>query len=135
MLNFKIIVKFPWKAVYLCYGYLYSAVDRLNQITILSLDRTKKKCVQNRKRIFQYRRFFLENDDSVVFKVTPFSISIIFQYSEMPFMGDGQSGKVGVSECWRFYAVSTARVIFTAKTSLDLFSLSREQVWTFSSLG
>ena len=42
---------------------------------------------------------------------------------------------VRVSECWRFYAVSTARVIFTAKTSLDLFSLSREQVWTFSSLG
>ena len=40
-----------------------------------------------------------------------------------------------VSECWRFYAMSTARVIFTAKTSLDLFSLSREQVWTFSSLG
>ena len=40
-----------------------------------------------------------------------------------------------VSECWRFYAVSTARVIFTAKTSLDVFSLSREQVWTFSSLG
>ena len=41
----------------------------------------------------------------------------------------------GVSECWRFYAVSTARVIFTAKTILDVFSLSREQVWTFSSLG
>ena len=40
-----------------------------------------------------------------------------------------------VSECWRFYAMSTARVIFTAKTSLDVFSLSREQVWTFSSLG
>ena len=43
--------------------------------------------------------------------------------------------QVGVSECWRFYAVSTARVIFTAKTSFDVFSLSREQVWTFSSLG
>ena len=28
-----------------------------------------------------------------------------------------------VSECWMFYAVPTARVIFTAKTSLDLFSL------------
>ena len=27
--------------------------------------------------------------------------------------------------------MSTARVIFTAKTSLDVFSLSREQVWTF----
>ena len=26
----------------------------------------------------------------------------------------------GVSECWRFYAVSTARAIFTAKTSLDI---------------
>ena len=36
-----------------------------------------------------------------------------------------------MSECWRFYAVSTARVIFMAKTSLDVFSLSREQVWTF----
>ena len=40
-----------------------------------------------------------------------------------------------MSECWRFYAVPTARVIFTAKTSLDIFSLSREQVWTFSVLG
>ena len=39
------------------------------------------------------------------------------------------------SECWRFYAVPTARVIFTAKTSFDLFSLSQEQVWTFSDLG
>ena len=29
----------------------------------------------------------------------------------------------------------TARVIFTAKTSLDVFSLSGEQIWTFSSLG
>ena len=34
-----------------------------------------------------------------------------------------------------FYAVLTARVIFTAKTSLDVFSPSREQVWTFSVLG
>ena len=40
-----------------------------------------------------------------------------------------------VSECWMFYAVPTARVIFTAKTSLDVFSLSGEQVWTFSVLG
>ena len=39
-----------------------------------------------------------------------------------------------VSE-WVFYAVPTARVIFTAKTSLDVFSLSWEQVWTFSVLG
>ena len=34
-----------------------------------------------------------------------------------------------------FYAVPTARVIFTAKTSLDVFRLSQEQVWTFSVLG
>ena len=34
-----------------------------------------------------------------------------------------------------FYALPTALVIFTAKTSLDVFSLSREQVWTFSILG
>ena len=33
------------------------------------------------------------------------------------------------------YAVLKARVILTAKTSLDEFSLSREQVWTFSILG
>ena len=39
-----------------------------------------------------------------------------------------------MSECWRFYAVPTARVIFTAKTSLDVFSLSQEQVWTDSVL-
>ena len=32
------------------------------------------------------------------------------------------------------YAVPTARVIFTAKTSFDVFSLSQEQVWTFSVL-
>ena len=41
----------------------------------------------------------------------------------------------GGRECWRFYAVPTARVIFTAQTSLDVVSLSREQVWTFSVLG
>ena len=40
-----------------------------------------------------------------------------------------------MSECWRFYAVPTARGIFTAKTNFDVFSLSREQVWTFSVLG
>ena len=40
-----------------------------------------------------------------------------------------------VSECWRFYAVPTARVIFTVKTSFDVFNLSQEQVWTFSVLG
>ena len=39
-----------------------------------------------------------------------------------------------VSECSRFYAVLTARVIFTAKTSFDIFSLSQEQAWTFSVL-
>ena len=44
-------------------------------------------------------------------------------------------GGRGVSECWRFYAVLTARVIFTAKTSFDVFSLSLEHVWTFSVLG
>ena len=32
-----------------------------------------------------------------------------------------------VSECRRFYGLPTARVIFMAKTSLDVFSLSREQ--------
>ena len=43
----------------------------------------------------------------------------------------------GISPYWPHACVclSTARVIFTAKTSLDVFSLSREQVWTFSSLG
>ena len=35
----------------------------------------------------------------------------------------------------RFYAIPTAWVIFMAKTSLDVFSLSQEQVWTFSVLG
>ena len=39
-----------------------------------------------------------------------------------------------MSECWVFYAVPTARVIFMAKTSLYVFSLSRKQVWTFSVL-
>ena len=34
-----------------------------------------------------------------------------------------------------FYAVPTARVISIAKTSSDLFSLTREHVWTFSVLG
>ena len=34
-----------------------------------------------------------------------------------------------------FYVIPTARVIFTAKTSLDVFGLGREQVWTFSVLG
>ena len=34
-----------------------------------------------------------------------------------------------------FYTIPTSRVIFTAKNSLDVFSLSREQVWTFSVLG
>ena len=34
-----------------------------------------------------------------------------------------------------FYDIPTARVIFTAKTSFDIFSLGREQVWTFSVLG
>ena len=34
-----------------------------------------------------------------------------------------------------FYVVPSARVIFAAKTSLDIFSLSRDQVWTFSVLG
>ena len=33
-----------------------------------------------------------------------------------------------------FYAVPTARVIYTAKTGLNVFSLRREQVWTFSVL-
>ena len=44
--------------------------------------------------------------------------------------------KMRVSECWMFYAVPTARVIFRTKTSLDAFSLRLvEQVWTFSVLG
>ena len=34
-----------------------------------------------------------------------------------------------------FYAVPTSRVIFTVKTSLDFFSLGKEQVWTYSVLG
>ena len=40
-----------------------------------------------------------------------------------------------MSECWRFYAVPTARVSFTAKASFDVFNLSQEQVWTFTVLG
>ena len=43
--------------------------------------------------------------------------------------------RMSESECWMFYAVPTARVIFMAKTSLDVFSLRREQVRTFSVLG
>ena len=35
----------------------------------------------------------------------------------------------------RFYAIPTARVMFTMKTIFDIFSLSQEQVWTFSVLG
>ena len=34
-----------------------------------------------------------------------------------------------------FYAVPTARVVLTAKTSLDVFSLRRDHVWTCSVLG
>ena len=34
-----------------------------------------------------------------------------------------------------FYPIPAARVIFTAKTSLGVFSLRQEQVWTFSILG
>ena len=34
-----------------------------------------------------------------------------------------------------FYPIPAARVIFTAKTSLAVFSLRQEQVWTFSILG
>ena len=41
-----------------------------------------------------------------------------------------------VSECWMFfYAAPTSRVIFTAKTSLDLFSLGRKTGFDFFSLG
>ena len=40
-----------------------------------------------------------------------------------------------MSQCWIFYTVTTARVIFTAKTNLDIFSLRREHVWTFAVLG
>ena len=40
-----------------------------------------------------------------------------------------------MSEFWVVYVVPTARVMFTAKTSLDVISLRREQVWTFSVLG
>ena len=41
----------------------------------------------------------------------------------------------GVSESSMFYAGPTARVIFKAKTSLEVFSLRREQVWTLLVLG
>ena len=34
-----------------------------------------------------------------------------------------------------FYTVPTARFIFTAKTSLDVFSLGLKQVWIDSVLG
>ena len=40
-----------------------------------------------------------------------------------------------MSECWVFYAVPTTRVIFSTKTSLDVFSLRQEQVWAFLVLG
>ena len=35
-----------------------------------------------------------------------------------------------MSECWKFYAVPTARVISMVKISLEVFSLRREHVWT-----
>ena len=54
---------------------------------------------------------------------------------ELTVTGGGGGVCVGESECWRFYAVPTARVIFRAKTSFDVFSLSQGQVWTFSVLG
>ena len=45
-------------------------------------------------------------------------------------------GHMGVRiESWMFYAVPTSRVVFAAKMSLDVFSFSREQVWTFSVCG
>ena len=44
-------------------------------------------------------------------------------------------GTLRVSECWMFYAVPTARVIFKARTSLDIFSLRRQQVLAFSVWG
>ena len=47
----------------------------------------------------------------------------------------GGSGRRYERECWVFYIVPTARVVFTAKTSLDVFSLRRAQTWTFSVLG
>ena len=65
-------------------------------------------------------------DDQISTSSRPRTTTIFFEFSYPA---------ERVSECWRFYAVSTAKVIFTAKTSLDVFSLSREQVWTFSSLG
>ena len=59
-----------------------------------------------------------------------FEIGAASKFSNMADMPRGVRVSFGV-----FYAVPTARVIFTAKTSLDVFSLSREQVWTFSVLG
>ena len=41
---------------------------------------------------------------------------------------------VSESECWMFYTIPAARVIFTAKTSLDVFCLRQQEVWTFSLL-
>ena len=40
---------------------------------------------------------------------------------------------VSESECWRFYVVLAARVVFTAKTSLDVFRLRQQQVGLFYS--
>ena len=40
-----------------------------------------------------------------------------------------------MSECWEFYAVPTARVIFTAKTSFEVFILRQELDWTLSVFG
>ena len=37
--------------------------------------------------------------------------------------------------CWMFYTVPTSRVIFTAKTSMDLVCSGIKQVWTYSVLG
>ena len=38
-------------------------------------------------------------------------------------MGGGWGGGAFGSECWMFYGLPTSRVIFTVKTSLDLFRL------------
>ena len=42
---------------------------------------------------------------------------------QVKFIGNWRKKGVSVSECWRFYAVPTARVIFMAKTCVDVFSL------------
>ena len=42
---------------------------------------------------------------------------------------------VSESERWMYYVELAARVIFTVKTSLDVFRLRQQQVWTFSLLG